>query len=348
MEQEKLMVYLWLKSITGDTMTGEEKKLATLLQADSKDPAVAHLLQDEHLINRLREYHEAQETRQLVDQEVAAEKKAEESAGENGPRQSALVRFFHFAGKNPGTVAAILLATVTLVMLVIWMVSQPAPAAMLQTSTRAGEHASIVLPDGSTVFLNGASTLSYPAFFDKHERKVSLKGEAYFEVKKDKDTTRHFIVAAAMQPAHYVEVLSTAFCVSVRGENLDFTTSVVRGKVKIHNQDTLVAIQAGEEAAFSPSGSMYTGHFDSSQALGWLHPAPPDEKVPTVRNYLEQVGALYKLQVVYRLPRENKNSLDLKIMAGNTINIGLVTALAPLRSIELRWQVEDNLLLIYR
>ena len=41
------------------------------------------------------------------------------------------------------------------------------------------------LPDGSVVHLNSESKLSYPSFFDKDKRRVTLQGEAFFEVQKD-------------------------------------------------------------------------------------------------------------------------------------------------------------------
>ncbi len=72
--------------------------------------------------------------------------------------------------------------------------------------TPRGGQFQVVLPDGTRVWLNAASSLRYPLAFEGHERKVELIGEAYFEVAKDK--ARPFKVYSASQ---IVQVLGTHF-----------------------------------------------------------------------------------------------------------------------------------------
>ncbi len=85
------------------------------------------------------------------------------------------------------------------------------------------------LPDGTNVWLNSASRLTYPSSFSGHAtRKVELSGEAYFEVAKDK--THPFLVKTIMQE---VEVLGTQFTISSYEDEPAVKTTLLEGSVKI-------------------------------------------------------------------------------------------------------------------
>ena len=76
-----------------------------------------------------------------------------------------------------------------------------------------GQRASVVLPDGTKVWLNSHTKLNYKSDYGVKERSVSLSGEAYFEVSKD--TLRRFLVNAGDME---VEALGTAFNVKAYEE----------------------------------------------------------------------------------------------------------------------------------
>lgn len=91
-----------------------------------------------------------------------------------------------------------------------------------------GEKATVTLPDGTKVYLNAQSELSYPAAFGQQERRVQLTGEAYFEVAHDKD--KPFVVD---NPAVSVKVLGTIFNFYATATDDWFETSLVEGKVEV-------------------------------------------------------------------------------------------------------------------
>ena len=91
---------------------------------------------------------------------------------------------------------------------------------------RAGQY-QVRLPDGSRVWLNAASTLQYPTSFSGGTRRVELKGEAYFEVAKQKTP---FIVATAGQE---ITVLGTHFNVTAYPDEMTTKTTLVEGKVRV-------------------------------------------------------------------------------------------------------------------
>ncbi|SMC54851.1 FecR family protein [Pedobacter nyackensis] len=96
-------------------------------------------------------------------------------------------------------------------------------------STAKGETYRVRLPDGSLVWLNAASSLTYATSLNEHgERRVTLSGEAYFEIFKDK---KHpFIVESKGQE---VEVLGTHFNVNAYGDEASIKTTLLEGSVQI-------------------------------------------------------------------------------------------------------------------
>ena len=96
--------------------------------------------------------------------------------------------------------------------------------------SRTGETKVFYLPDSSRVMLSGDSRLAYNAQFGKTNRELSLRGEAFFQVKRD--TSKPFIVETSLIQ---VEVLGTSF--QVIAEKLRAEVSVEKGRVKITTQD---------------------------------------------------------------------------------------------------------------
>ncbi|KIO78196.1 hypothetical protein TH53_04895 [Pedobacter lusitanus] len=117
--------------------------------------------------------------------------------------------------------------------------SAPDAAAGLKTAaslntieTPRGGQYQVNLPDGTKVWLNAASSLSFPARFSGSERKVKLQGEAYFEVAKNKEMP--FIVNSGKQK---IEVLGTHFNVSAYADESKIKTTLAEGSVKVSLTD---------------------------------------------------------------------------------------------------------------
>ncbi|TKC04213.1 FecR family protein [Pedobacter frigoris] len=111
-------------------------------------------------------------------------------------------------------------------------------------TTDNGETYQVRLPDGSSVWLNAASTLKYPASFAKlKDRRVELSGEGYFEIAKDK--AHPFIVKTAGQE---VEVLGTHFNINSYNDEPAVATTLLEGSVKVTSGDQKQIIKPGEQA----------------------------------------------------------------------------------------------------
>ena len=114
--------------------------------------------------------------------------------------------------------------------------------------TPLGMRSSLTLPDGTKVWLNAGSKISYPVLFANDRRMISLTGEAYFEVKKDKNWP-FFVSTKNMN----VLVTGTIFNCNAYPENDQVQTVLVEGEVTIVNQSAteLATMNPGELAVFS-------------------------------------------------------------------------------------------------
>ena len=89
----------------------------------------------------------------------------------------------------------------------------------------AGQRTLVTLADGTTVWVNGQSTLTFPSRFSSSVRNVELDGEAYFDVRKD--ARKQFIVSTAHQSA--IKVLGTKFNVKAYKESDEVVTTLIDG-----------------------------------------------------------------------------------------------------------------------
>ncbi|HTL10607.1 MAG TPA: FecR domain-containing protein [Chitinophagaceae bacterium] len=100
-------------------------------------------------------------------------------------------------------------------------------------STRKGSKSTILLPDGSTAWLNADSKITYQQRFVGNYREVTLEGEAYFDIVKDK--TKPFIIHTKRID---IRVLGTAFNVRAYATENNTETSLFRGSVEVTLHDS--------------------------------------------------------------------------------------------------------------
>lgn len=116
-------------------------------------------------------------------------------------------------------------------------------------STSKGNQYQILLPDGTKVWLNAASSLKYPEVFTGNERKVILSGEAYFEVAKNKDMP--FIVQTRNQD---VQVLGTHFNINSYSDEQSIKTTLLEGAIKVTNANFSKILKPGEQSLVENNG----------------------------------------------------------------------------------------------
>ena len=130
-----------------------------------------------------------------------------------------------------------------------------------------GQKATLFLPDGSLVTLNSSSKLVYPKEFKNDVREVYLRGEAFFEVKKD---SKAFIVKTDDLEAR---VLGTSFNVRALPDKEEYSVSLVSGKVMVSpsegNQESLILDPGEKGERDSRAATLIKTEFDSAQELAW-------------------------------------------------------------------------------
>ena len=128
----------------------------------------------------------------------------------------------------------------------------------------------VELSDGTRIFLNAGSSLTYPVNFTGNERRVELKGEAFFEVAKDKKLP--FIVS--MGGRSTVKVLGTEFNVKCYDNEPAVLVTLVNGSVQVatgngSKSDKFYKLIPGEQAILNNDGDVSIVKVDLQEHTIW-------------------------------------------------------------------------------
>jgi ferric-dicitrate binding protein FerR (iron transport regulator) len=139
--------------------------------------------------------------------------------------------------------------------------------AMQTVSVPAGQRVNLSLPDGSNVWLNARTRLTYPAGFSRTERVVALEGEAYFEVVAD--AKRPFVVKTSKGQ---VTALGTKFNVEDYSGTDAFETTLMSGKVAVESKrdpSGRIILAPGQKAV-SSGGKLHAEDVGSYSRYRWV------------------------------------------------------------------------------
>lgn len=159
--------------------------------------------------------------------------------------------------------------------------------------TPIGGQYQVILPDGTKVWLNSSSSLEYPIRFEAHERRVTLHGEGYFEVKSDK--RKPFRVVSKGQ---IIEVLGTKFNVNTYEDEPAIKTTLLEGSVKISLNNTSKILRPGEQATVVDQ-NIRVHSADTEQATAWYKGDFAFDGVE-LKNIMRQISRWYNVEVVYQ------------------------------------------------
>ena len=162
------------------------------------------------------------------------------------------------------------------------------------STPRAGQY-QVVLPDGTHVWLNAATSLSYPSSFKGNSRTVNLKGEAYFEVAKNKNMP--FIIKSGVQT---VEVLGTHFNVNAYENEQDIRTTLIEGAVKVSVNGSQSVLAPGQQArvSYSQPGKINVQNVDINKEIAWKNGVFAFE-ADDLQTVMRQIERWYNVDVTY-------------------------------------------------
>ncbi|MFC6099462.1 FecR family protein [Olivibacter domesticus] len=162
-------------------------------------------------------------------------------------------------------------------------------------TTPAGGEYQAVLPDGSKVWLNAASSIRFPVKFTEGVRKVSITGEVYFEVAKKRE--QPFFVEAKNV---LVKVLGTHFNVSAYPDDQQVHTTLLEGSVQVAKGDNKSLLKPGEQARVRDQGEEIEVHkIDIEEVLAWKEGYFFFNHEP-LESVMKKMSRWYDVEIVYK------------------------------------------------
>ncbi|PUZ29728.1 iron dicitrate transport regulator FecR [Chitinophaga parva] len=176
-----------------------------------------------------------------------------------------------------------------------------APAPFNTLRTPRGGQFQVTLPDGTQVWLNAASTLQYPVAFTGTERRVTLQGEAYFEVAGNANHPFHVNVLTGADSMD-VAVLGTHFNIMAYEDEPEVRTTLLEGAVRVSSHDNNKQLHPGQGALLDKTaGHLTIEEVNTEEATAWkngyLQLAGND-----IQSAMRLISRWYDVDVVYKAP----------------------------------------------
>lgn len=208
----------------------------------------------------------------------------------------------------------------------------------MTVSVERGQKANITLPDGSKVWINSDSELSYGARFNSNERVLYLKGEAYFEVSPDKE--RPFTVQTTELS---VTALGTSFDVKSYKDEVHTSAVLMTGKVEVKSGTDCIILEPNEKIVFNKSnGKMIkTNVADAHDYSNWKYNSLSFD-AETFENIARTLERYYNTRILFE-----SESLKKYRFTGTPGNTSLESILQILSlTSPLTYEVKDNLIIL--
>jgi transmembrane sensor len=168
-------------------------------------------------------------------------------------------------------------------------------------STPPGGQFRLKLPDGTDVWLNAASSITYPAAFTGKDRTVTITGEAYFEVATlQLRSGQKMPFKVKINGSTEVEVLGTHFNVNAYADEPDIKTTLLEGSVKVSKDLASVILKPGEQTSVSqrsqPSQPIAV---ETDLVMAWKNGLFNFNKV-SLQDVMKQIARWYDVEIVYQ------------------------------------------------
>ncbi len=163
------------------------------------------------------------------------------------------------------------------------------------TTPRGGQY-QVLLPDGTKVWLNAASSLKFPTAFTGKERTVELTGEAYFEVAAN----AHLPFMVQANEGMKVQVLGTHFNLNAYRDEPMAKTTLLEGSIRISNGTDTHLLTPGQQAVLNnnSSGIQVSNDADLDEAVAWKNGMFIFNSLP-LEAIMRQMERWYDVEVSY-------------------------------------------------
>lgn len=161
--------------------------------------------------------------------------------------------------------------------------------------TPYGGQYNLVLSDGSKVWLNAGSEISYQTDFARENRTIDLKGEAYFEVQKNKNLP--FIVRSREQE---IRVLGTEFNINAYSDEKIIKTTLKGGSLRVTASKQQTVLKPNQQAQFNTgSNALATKSVDADAAIAWKE-GIIDLHGMSLQECMRNISRWYDVEIVYQ------------------------------------------------
>ena len=160
---------------------------------------------------------------------------------------------------------------------------------LITASTPRGGTYQVTLPDGTRVWLNAESKISFPSKFNGKERKVLLQGEGYFEVVHN--AKQPFRVASRGQ---VVEDIGTAFNINAYADELSIKTTLLEGSAKVND----VILKPNQQSVISGAGKLVVKEVEASDVVLWKS-GKFSFASEAIGDIMRQVSRWYDVEVIF-------------------------------------------------
>ncbi len=199
------------------------------------------------------------------------------------------------------------------------------------TTPKGGKY-QLLLPDGSKIWLNSASSVRYPTYFSSNERKIFISGEIYIEVAKNK--SKPFIVDVKGKSS--IEVLGTQFNVNSYDDEGDIKTTLIEGSIKVKNASNSFLLQPGQQL----NGIRVIDRPNIQQVVAWKNGFLNFDNL-NIQTAMRQIARWYNIEVFY----EGKPPSDV-LMGELPMNASIEQVYKILRNIGVRFHVNGRKIII--
>jgi transmembrane sensor len=161
-------------------------------------------------------------------------------------------------------------------------------------TTPKGRQFNLVLADGSKVWLNAASSITYPTAFTGKDRKVTITGEAYFEITHN--SSMPFIVQKGNT---VVQVLGTHFNVNAYDDESMVSITLLEGLVNVKSGNYNSIIKPGQQAQSAQGGKITIySNVDIDNVMAWKNGRIKFQGAD-IATVMRQISRWYDVEIVY-------------------------------------------------
>ena len=157
-----------------------------------------------------------------------------------------------------------------------------------------GNRSQIILPDSTKVWLNNATKLVFPERFESDLREVELSGEAYFEVKHDKN--RPFLVKAGNSR---IKVLGTTFAVSAYPDDPFIETALIEGKVIFETEKSSYELTPGYSINYNKLKNELSRQEIGSTFYDYWGKGVYSFKNESLESLARKIYRIYNVQIIF-------------------------------------------------